>query len=83
MIECQGPQHYSAVDNLGGEEYLKRIQENDEAKRKWCIANNIPLLEIPYEDYDLMDKDYVKELVAPFIKNRISISIKDAVALVE
>ena len=83
LIECQGPQHYSAVENWGGEEYLKRTQENNKAKRKWCIANNIPLLEIPYEDYELMDKDYVKELVAPFIKNRVSISIKDAIVLVE
>lgn len=53
IIEFDGEQHYMPV-NFGNwdEEYLetnlKKIQQHDEIKNKYCQENNINLLRIPY-----------------------------------
>jgi hypothetical protein len=51
-IEYQGIQHYLPVELFGGEEQFKKQQLYDDIKRKYCLDNNIKLVEIPYMDYD-------------------------------
>ena len=51
LIEFNGEQHY-----LDKEEYFKSslntIKDRDEQKRKWAQQNNIPLIIIPYTQYN-------------------------------
>ena len=62
-IEYQGEQHYRAVEYFGGEEEFKKQKERDNIKKQWCKENNIKLIEIPYWDFDKIDKDYLKQLI--------------------
>jgi hypothetical protein len=53
IIEYQGQQHYKPVSfgSKNKKETMKRFEQtrlNDDIKRKWCKAKNIPELEIPY-----------------------------------
>ena len=48
LIECQGKQHYEAIDFFGGEEQFEIQKRNDMKKRDYAKANGIPLIEIPY-----------------------------------
>ena len=53
LIEYDGETHYQY--NLHGwhnEDQLKAQQERDIIKNQWCKDNNIPLIRIPYWDYD-------------------------------
>lgn len=60
LIEFDGKQHFEPIDFFGGEEYFKKIQENDNLKNQWCKDNNIPLIRISYKDYD---KITIKDLL--------------------
>ncbi len=48
LIECQGIQHFEAIDFFGGKKQFERQLEHDRIKRQYCIDNNILLIEIPY-----------------------------------
>lgn len=57
ILEFQGEQHYKIASfsndydtNVSNYELIK-IRDN--IKRKWCLDNNIPLLEIHYKDKDI------------------------------
>ena len=78
LIEYQGEQHYYPIsydDNQSLEEINNKYNYtilHDEIKRNYCIKNNIPLVEIPYWEYDdleyyLFDKlaklNVVKEII--------------------
>ena len=56
LIEVDGLQHEKAVDFYGGDEYFNEIQKNDKRKNEYCKEHNIPLLRIPYWEYDNVDK---------------------------
>jgi len=70
MIEYQGEQHFKPVDFAGkGEKWAKeQFQLNlkrDKIKREYCKKNNIPLLEIPYTEFNNIEKiltDKLKEV---------------------
>jgi len=49
-IEFDGRQHFESVINFGGEEQLKKTQQNDKIKNKYCKENNIKLLRIKYTE---------------------------------
>jgi Zn ribbon nucleic-acid-binding protein len=57
LIEYDGKQHFEPVD-FGGrgkewaEEQFKEIQEKDQLKNKFCKANDINLIRIPYWKFD-------------------------------
>lgn len=51
LLECQGRQHYEAIDYFGGEEQFEIQKRNDKKKRDFAKANGIPLIEIPYTIY--------------------------------
>ena len=50
LIEVQGQQHYKEVDIFN--ESLETVQKRDKVKEDYCLANNIPLIKIPYWDID-------------------------------
>ena len=58
LLECQGRQHYEALDYFGGEEQFEIQKRNDKKKRNYAKANGIPLIEIPYtiHSYQKMKK---------------------------
>ena len=47
LIEIDGPQHREPMEEFGGEEGFKRIQEHDTRKNIFCKENGIPLVRIP------------------------------------
>jgi hypothetical protein len=55
LIEYQGEQHYRPVQ-FGSKVNIisvwNRTKNNDAIKRNWCAINNIPLLEVPYWDFE-------------------------------
>jgi hypothetical protein len=57
LIEYDGEQHFKPV-NFGGisdkdaQNNFKRTQHNDQIKNQYCKDNNIPLLRIPYWEFD-------------------------------
>jgi hypothetical protein len=65
MIEFDGIGHYKAIYGSTNEEKLENLintQRNDQIKNDWAKANNIPLLRIPYWDFDK-----IEELIEAFI----------------
>jgi len=54
-IEYDGKQHFSSVENWGGEKGLIIIKERDKIKNKYCKDNNIRLYRIKYTD-DIIEK---------------------------
>ena len=59
LIEYDGEQHFKPIEFFGGEEAFQKQQERDQKKDEWCKENNIPLLRIPYTDYDILNKEYL------------------------
>jgi hypothetical protein len=60
VIEYQGEQHYvpTAFGSLkiDPEKNLEQIKKHDAIKEQWCKERNIPLLAIPYWDFNNMEK---------------------------
>lgn len=48
LIECQGLQHYRAVEHFGGEKQFQRQQEHDKLKKDYAQMLGVELIEIPY-----------------------------------
>lgn len=65
LIEYQGEQHFRPVD-FGNHDEIKiarqfeRIKENDFIKAKWCQDNEIPLLTVPYTEYEQIESHVMK-----------------------
>lgn len=60
FIEYNGKQHYTPIEYFGGEEQLEKQKIRDEDLRKYCLKNNIILLEIPYT---IKEKSNIKNLI--------------------
>lgn len=63
LIEYQGQQHYKPVDIFGGDERFKYQQKLDKIKNIYCLKNNLPLLRIPYWDFDKIEQILSQELI--------------------
>jgi hypothetical protein len=66
-FEYQGEQHYFPVDFAGygnewAEEQFELNQKRDKVKEEYCERNNIPLVKIPYWNYDDMEYFLLQEL---------------------
>ena len=59
LIEYQGIQHYEARSKFGGYGELRKQQFNDMLKREYCEKHGYTLIEIPYEDENIIDYDYI------------------------
>lgn len=68
LIECQGKQHYQSIKWYGGEEKFIEQQTHDLRKREYCKENNYSLIEISYEDYDKISKDFLERKIKTAIK---------------
>ena len=58
LIEYDGKQHFEEVDFSGNgdaDENLWRVQKYDSIKDEFCKRHNIPLLRIPYWEYDRVE----------------------------
>lgn len=55
LIEIQGEGHYKPIPYFGGEEKFLKQKERDSRKKKYCIENNIPLIELKYEHNKKLD----------------------------
>jgi hypothetical protein len=65
LIEYDGEYHYKAIRGSTPEIKQKNLeicQRRDKIKNEWAKANNIPLLRIPYWDFDR-----IEELIEAFI----------------
>ncbi len=69
LIEYQGQQHYELCTfgskNICPIKILKGIQHRDKIKKEFCEKNNIPLLVIPYWEFDkieLLIDDFILNL---------------------
>lgn len=51
LIEYDGKQHYG-IGGWNDQEGLKELKLNDDFKTQWCKENNIPLIRIPYTQYN-------------------------------
>ena len=60
LIECQGEQHYRAIDDLGGMRAYEEQANNDALKRAYCIEKGIKLIEIPFKEKRI---DSVQEIL--------------------
>lgn len=62
-IEFDGIQHFEPVEVFGGEKGLRKTQENDKIKDKYCTENNITLIRIPYTEINNIQsilKEHIK-----------------------
>lgn len=61
LIEYDGEQHFHKVrnDRYGYEGIVAR----DNYKNQWCEKNNIPLIRIPYTDYNNIDDNYMRAII--------------------
>lgn len=63
LIEYQGRQHYEYIDFFGKNGGFEKQQKRDAIKKKYCVKNHIPLIEIPYTIKD----------IEKFLENKINI----------
>lgn len=59
LIEYDGEYHYLPIE---GKRRLRYQQENDQLKNNYCHQNNIPLIRIPYWDFDNIEFILTNEL---------------------
>ena len=60
----KGNQHYYTYEHgYYTQELINYIHYSDNLKKEYCNKNNIPLIEIPYWDYNKLDINYLKELI--------------------
>lgn len=76
-MECQGEQHYQAVDEFGGESQFQKQKANDELKKIYAKDHKIKLIEISYKDkkYESIEVILKKNGILP---NKSKRSIVDA-----
>ena len=64
LIEYDGAQHYEECGHgWFTEEKLQEIKKRDEYKTKWCKENNIPLIRIPYTEYENLSIEMIQKLI--------------------
>lgn len=56
LIEYDGKQHFG-IGGWNDEENFKIIKNHDQYKNNWCKENNIPLIRIPYTQYNILCLD--------------------------
>lgn len=49
VIECQGKQHYQAVDWFGGHSYFEKLKQHDRLKLDYAKKNNFDFIEVNYQ----------------------------------
>ena len=61
LIEYDGEQHFHEIRN---DRYdFQGLQKRDAFKNQWCIDNNIPLVRIPYYDFDKLTIENMRRII--------------------
>ena len=68
-IEYDGEFHYLPMAHAGGNEGLRSQQARDRIKDKYCADNGIPLIRIPYWEFENIDAILTEKLL-PLVKDR-------------
>lgn len=63
LIEYQGDIHFIKTGGWNTEEELNKRQIRDKIKKEYCVNHNIKLIEIPYQDYDFIDEEYLRRKI--------------------
>ena len=63
FIEYDGILHFNqdAYHGWNNEKNWKRTKQNDRIKNNYASEKNIPLIRIPYTDFDKIDFNYIIE----------------------
>ena len=61
LIEYQGRQHYEPTAKFGGKRGFYQQQYNDNLKRRFCQFHDLRLIEIPYNEENLISYDYIMQ----------------------
>lgn len=72
LIEFDGVQHFEPVKMFGGIEGLKGTQKRDKKKNLLAKKNNVSLLRIRYDQFDLKTEDGIKSLEELILENLTS-----------
>lgn len=56
LIEYDGQQHYFPIEMWGGQDGFDKLLIRDAIKTKYCLDKNIPLIRIPYFDFDRIEE---------------------------
>ena len=65
-VEYQGEQHYSVVDHWGGEEGLRKRQENDRKKKTLCRELGYTLIEFTHNEN--ITEETVRRKFEPYLR---------------
>lgn len=64
LIEYDGAQHYEECGyGWFTVERLQEIKKRDEYKNQWCQENNIPLIRIPYTEYENLSIEMIQKFI--------------------
>lgn len=64
LIEYQGEQHYIYKEKgWNNKENFDRLKKSDNLKKEYCLKNNIKLIEIPYWDFEKLNRQYLEEKI--------------------
>lgn len=78
LVECQGEQHFRAVEWFGGEARFAEQVANDEAKRKYTGGHGLPLIEIHFSvNTEAKMAEALRELLGPFFDDPQSLASSD------
>lgn len=69
LIEYDGEQHFKFSGGWYDHENYRLEKMRDDSKDNWCVQNKIPLLRIPYTDFDNLDEDFLKNAIACTLRN--------------
>lgn len=61
IIEFQGRQHYEPSSKFGGKRGFYQQQHNDNKKRRFCALNGLKLIEIRYDEENLITYDFIMQ----------------------
>jgi hypothetical protein len=59
LIEYDGVGHFKPTANWD----FEQTKRNDKFKNQWCKENNIPLIRIPYTDFNKISTDYLLNII--------------------
>lgn len=59
LIEFDGKQHFG-IGGWNNQKAFEKTQQHDNFKNQWCEQNNIPLIRIPYTQYDKLTVEDLK-----------------------
>ena len=76
FIECDGIGHYEPVKYWNGKEGFDKQKQRDGYKDNYCEQNNIPLLRIPYWEFET---DNYKNIIEEFLNQNTKGNIRKLV----